>query len=80
MRISMDEQLTCKIGLKKGLITKEVFDREIALCKNLSHEAGKCSWGVCENCGVIPLLYKLHRGQLIETPEELQKIREEVLK
>lgn len=53
----MDEQLTCKIGLKKGLITKEVFDRETALCKNLFQgNAGKCSWGVCENCGVIPLL------------------------
>jgi hypothetical protein len=77
----MDEQLACKTGLKRGLITKEVFDREIALCKNLCQDNdGKCSWGVCENCGVIPLLYKLHKGQLIEMPDELERIKDEVFK
>jgi hypothetical protein len=76
----MVQQVTCKTSLKKGLISKKVFDREIALCKNLSQKnGGKCGWGACESCGVIPLLYKLHKGQLIEIQEDLKKIKEEVL-
>lgn len=34
----MKKKLTCKTGLKKNIIKKEVFDREIALCKMLSKE------------------------------------------
>jgi len=26
-------KLTCKTGLRKNIIKKEVFDREVALCK-----------------------------------------------
>lgn len=73
-------KLTCKTGLKKNVISQEVFDREIALCKMLHQENGKkCGWGMCAQCGVIPLLYKLYKGQLIEKPEELNKIRKELL-
>ena len=69
-------KLTCKTGLKKNIIEKEVFDREIALCKKLSAEnRRKCGWGKCQDCGVIPLLYKLHKGQLLEDPVEITKVK-----
>lgn len=77
----MKKKLTCKTGLKKNIIKKEVFDREIALCKMLSKEhKGKCGWGRCKDCGVIPLLYKLHKGKLLEDPAELAKIRKKIFK
>jgi len=56
-------KLTCKTGLEKNIIKKEVFDREIVLCRMLfKKHKGKCEWGKCNDCGVIPLLYKLHKG------------------
>ena len=65
----------CRAGLKKNIIKKEIFEREVALCKNLAKEnGGKCNWGVCAKCGVLPLLYKLHKGVLLEKPEELKEI------
>lgn len=74
-------KLTCKTGLKKNIIKKEVFDREIALCKMLSKEhKGKCGWGICKKCGVVPLLYKLHKGKLLEKPADLTKIRKKIFK
>lgn len=61
---------------KKNIIKKEVFNKEIALCKMLSTEhKGKCGWGKCKDCGVIPFLYKLHKGQLLEDPVEIAKIK-----
>ena len=77
----MKNKLTCKTGLKKNIIKKEVFKRELALCKMLSKEnKGKCGWGKCKDCGVIPLLYKLHKGQLLEKPVDLAKVRKKVFK
>ncbi|XOB46322.1 MAG: hypothetical protein ACKKMV_02635 [Candidatus Nealsonbacteria bacterium] len=67
--------------LKKNIISKEVFDKEIALCKKLSKKNnGKCAWGKCKNCGVIPLLYKLHKGQLLEDSVEMAKIKGKLFK
>ncbi len=72
---------TCKSGLKKNIIKKEVFDKEIALCRMLSKKhKGKCGWGKCKNCGVIPFLYKLHKGKLLEKPVELKKIKNKILR
>lgn len=77
----MKKKLTCKTGLKKNIIKKEVFEREIALCKMLSKKGkGKCGWGKCKDCGVIPLLYKLHKGILLEKPADLAKVRKKVFK
>lgn len=74
-------QLTCKTGLKKNIISKAVFEREIALCQKLNQEnKGRCGWGKCDECGVIPFLIKLHKGQLLEDPAEIKKAREEVFK
>lgn len=73
-------KLTCKQGLKKGIVKKEVFDRELALCQKLAKKnKGKCGWGKCQHCGVIPLLYKLHKGELIEEPKEIKKVKDGIL-
>jgi len=75
------KKLTCKTGLKRNIIKKEVFDREIALCKKLAKEhKGKCGWGRCEDCGVIPLLYKLYKGYLLEKPDEIKKTKSKITK
>jgi len=77
----MKNKLTCKTGLKKNVIKKEVFEREIALCKMLSKKnKGKCGWGKCKNCGVIPLLWKLHKGQLLDSPAKVAKIKKKIFK
>lgn len=61
-------------------IKKEIFDREVALCQKLAKENnGKCNWGRCEHCGVIPLLYKLHKGELLEKPGEIANAKNSVL-
>lgn len=71
--------LTCKTGLKKNIIKKEVFNREIALCRRLAKEhKGKCGWGRCKDCGVIPLLYKLYKGKLLEKPAEIKKAKSRI--
>ena len=68
----MNKEITCNTGLKPGIINKEVFDRELLLCKQLSKDNnGKCGWGKCKDCGVIPLLYKFYEGKLLEDSEEI---------
>lgn len=77
----MKNKLTCEMGLRKNIIKKDVFDKEIALCKKLAKEnKGKCGWGKCKDCGVIPFLYKLHKGKLLEKPTELKKIKNKILR
>jgi len=59
---------------------KETFEKEIAICKELSKKnGGKCDWGECEKCGVIPLLYKLGKGKLYEDKDEIEKIKKAAL-
>ncbi len=71
--------LSCSTDIKEVVISREVFEREIALCKKLSSEkGGGCGWGKCTDCGVIALLHKLHKGVLLEG-EELQRIKDEAL-
>lgn len=70
----------CHKRLAKDVIKSDVFDREIALCKKLSKDgAGMCNWGTCTECGVIPLLYKLYKGELIEDKIEIENMREILL-
>ncbi len=65
--------------MKKSL-KKEVFNKEIALCRKESKEnKGGCQWGRCKNCGVVPLLYKLHKGQLLEKPAEIKKVKSKII-
>lgn len=66
--------------LKPNVLDKETFEREIGLCMRLSREnKGCCNWGICKSCGVIPLLYKLHKGILLETPQDIQNVQKETL-
>jgi len=61
-------------------IKKETFEKEIAMCRELSKKNGsKCAWGECEKCGVIPLLYKLGEGKLYEDKDEIEKIKKAAL-
>lgn len=77
----MENKLTCRTGLKKNIIKKEVFDREVALCRMLAEKhRGKCGWGKCKDCGVVPFLYKLHKGKLLEKPGEIKKIKNQIFK
>jgi hypothetical protein len=74
------KKITCKTGLKKDVISKTVFNREVKLCQALSEEGkGKCGWGKCSQCGVIPLLVKFHEGKLLEKKEDLAKARKKYL-
>lgn len=64
------QQFSCQTGLKADTISEDIFNREIALCKKLSAErGGTCGWGHCDQCGVIALLHKLHKGVLLEGEE-----------
>lgn len=55
-----------------------IFENELAMCKKLHHEKKGCNWGKCDSCGVIPLLYKFHKGVILEDKESIRKIKEEV--
>jgi len=58
------------------IIDERVFNKEIGLCKQLSNEnSGGCNWGRCKDCGVLPLLYKLHKGELLEEQNEILEIK-----
>lgn len=79
--MKVKNKLTCKTGLKKNVLNKELFEREISLCRKLNKEnKGKCGWGKCADCGVIPFLIKLHKGQLLEESSQIKRAREEVFK
>lgn len=65
---------------KMKIINKEVFQREIEMCKKLSGEnKGRCKWGICKDCGVVPLLIKLHKGILLEDKGEIKKEKAKIL-
>ncbi len=58
------------------MIDEETYEKEMELCKKLSSENnGKCKWGVCKDCGVIPLLHKLHKGEVLEKLEDIEEIK-----
>ena len=60
---------------------EKTFNDEILLCKTLSKENnGGCAWGKCKDCGVIPFLFKIYKGQLLEEPEEIKNIKDNILK
>ncbi|MDD3486825.1 MAG: hypothetical protein PHF35_00380 [Candidatus Moranbacteria bacterium] len=49
----MKEEPTCKTGIKKNVINKKTFDREMELCHLLSKEnKGGCGWG---KAGIVEL-------------------------
>jgi hypothetical protein len=59
---------------------KEIFEKEIAMCRELSKKnSGRCNWGECDKCGVIPFLYKIGKGEFYEKKDEIEKIKKSVL-
>lgn len=73
------KQISCTTGLKKNVITAETFERELALCKKLSKEnSSGCCWGRCADCGVLPLLVKLYKGEVIDDKEKIDSLKEEL--
>lgn len=61
-------------------ITKKIFDSEIVMCQKLSKEKKGCNWGRCKDCGVVPLLYKLHSGLVVEKKADVAKLKKAYLK
>ena len=59
-------------------LSEEIFKKEIAMCRKLFQESGGCAWGRCWDCGAILLLYKLHKGRMVEDREEIKKLKEEI--
>jgi len=70
----------CKVGLKKNVIKKDVFEREIKICQEYFKKKRGCGWGKCSECGVSFLLYKLYKGKLIENKNLIRKFRAKVFK
>jgi len=61
-------------------MNQETFEKEIAMCRGLYKKSnGKCNWGECRKCGVIPLLYKLSKGKIYEKEDEIKKLKQAVL-
>ncbi len=76
-----NKKLSRKTRLKKYAITKDVFDKEIAICKKDSiKNKGGCNWGRCKDCGVLLLLRKLYKGELVEDKDEIKKLKNKILK
>ena len=46
----------------------------------IKKNGGRCNWGECEKCGVIPLLYKLGKGELYEDKDEVEKLKKNILR
>jgi hypothetical protein len=60
-------------------ISRETFKKEIKMCQELAHKnGGKCQWGECDKCGVIPLLYKLSEGKFLEDKKEIKDLKKEL--
>lgn len=64
--------------MEEEIISKEVFGRETKICRQMNREKGCCAWGKCDFCGVIPLLFKLHKGELLEGKIEIEAAKNQV--
>ncbi|MEK9156324.1 MAG: hypothetical protein AAB360_03440 [Patescibacteria group bacterium] len=56
---------------------KEFFEQEVKICQEHLQNGG-CNWGKCVDCGVIPLLFKIFKGKLIEDKDEIKRIKKEL--
>lgn len=61
-------------------MNKETFEKEISMCQaSFKKKGGRCNWGECAHCGVIPLLYKLGKGELYENKDDIEKLKNDIL-
>ncbi len=59
---------------------KETFEKEVGMCRELSKKnGGRCAWGECAKCGVIPLLYKIGKGEFYDDDKDVKRIKNEAL-
>lgn len=65
--------------MSKIEISKKNFDREIKMCGELYKKSKGCNWGKCKDCGVIPILYKLHSGLLVDKKADVTKLKKRYL-
>jgi len=61
-------------------ISKKTFNTEIEMCQKLFKKKKGCNWGKCKDCGVVPLLYKLHSGLVAEKKTDVVKLKRAYLK
>ena len=59
---------------------KEIFEKEILICRVHYKKKKSCKWGMCEKCGAVPLLHKLYNNEVIDNEEELIKLKDKYLK
>jgi len=59
------------------MIDQDLYNQEIQICREHKKKGG-CSWGQCKTCGVIPLLYKLATGEVVDDNEKLKEMKEEI--
>lgn len=57
----------------------DVYKKETRTCAKLFQEKQGCAWGKCAQCGVIPLLYKLETGKIIEAEDDVKELKNEIL-
>jgi hypothetical protein len=57
-------------------ISQETFETEIEMCKKHFQKKQCCAWGKCENCGVVPLLVKLHEGGIVDNKQDIEALKE----
>lgn len=60
-------------------MNKEIYEKEIGICRDQSKDSGGCNWGRCEDCGVVPLLHKLYKGELVEIEEDVKNLKNNLL-
>jgi len=59
---------------------QQTFETEVATCRELAKKNnGKCRWGECDKCGVIPLLYKIGKGEFYDNKEDIDRIKNNAL-
>lgn len=56
-------------------MNKEIFEKEVAICKAQYQKQKGCSWGKCKDCGVVPLFYKLYKSKIMEDKEGIDSLR-----
>ncbi|PIP27030.1 MAG: hypothetical protein COX30_04120 [Candidatus Moranbacteria bacterium CG23_combo_of_CG06-09_8_20_14_all_39_10] len=61
-------------------MNKKTFEKEIGMCRELFKKQKGCNWGKCQDCAVIPLLYKLYEGEVVEDKREVKKLKDKILK
>ncbi|MCK4636235.1 MAG: hypothetical protein KAT32_05230 [Candidatus Moranbacteria bacterium] len=60
------------------MINEDIFDKEVSMCQEMYKKDKSCNWGKCKDCGVLLLLYKLHKGELIEDKDEVKNFKDEI--